>query len=96
MIEVDEIEKEYSKHIIESPLIESVELRSYLGSKVLLKMESSQESGSFKMRGMSYICSKYASKGCKGFISSSGGNAGYAVALSGMKLGLPVTIGTQI
>ena len=54
-------------------------------------MEAFQPTGSFKLRSAAHTCSYYASKGAKGFISSSGGNAGIAVAHSGRKLRLPVT-----
>jgi len=55
-------------------------------------MESSQPTGSFKLRSVAHTCNHYASRGAKGFISSSGGNAGIAVAHSGRRLGLPVTV----
>ena len=37
-------------------------------------------------------CEEYARQGAKKFISSSGGNAGLAVAYAGRKLGVPVTV----
>jgi len=55
-------------------------------------MESSQPTGSFKLRSAGHVCRHFAEKGAKAFISSSGGNAGIAVAHSGRKLGLPVTV----
>ncbi|MBP2167244.1 L-serine/L-threonine ammonia-lyase [Erwinia toletana] len=55
-------------------------------------MESSQPTGSFKLRSAGHICRYYAENGAKAFISSSGGNAGIAVAHSGRNLGLPVTV----
>ena len=77
---------------IETPLIESVPLSKSVGSKVWLKMEALQPSGSFKLRGIGQACRHYLSEGARGFISSSGGNAGIAVAYSGRKLGVPVTV----
>ena len=55
-------------------------------------MESSRPTGSFKLRSAWHACCHYASKGATAFVSSSGGNAGIAVAHSGRKLGLPVTV----
>jgi L-serine/L-threonine ammonia-lyase len=55
-------------------------------------MEALQPSGSFKLRGIGLACQHYLSKGAKRLLSSSGGNAGIAVAYSGRKLGLPVTV----
>ncbi|MBW2029397.1 MAG: pyridoxal-phosphate dependent enzyme [Deltaproteobacteria bacterium] len=77
---------------IETPIIESVPLSRRVRSKVWLKMEALQPSGSFKLRGIGHACQHYFSEGAKRFISSSGGNAGIAVAYSGRKLGLPVTV----
>lgn len=77
---------------IEAPLIESVPLSRNVKSKIWLKMEALQPSGSFKLRGIGQACQHYLSEGAKRFISSSGGNAGIAVAYSGRKLGVPVTV----
>ena len=77
---------------IETPLIESLSLAQKVKGRVWLKMEALQPTGSFKLRGIGWACQKYFSEGAKRFISSSGGNAGIAVAYSGRKLGVPVTV----
>ncbi len=77
---------------IETPLIESVPLSAGVQGKVWLKMEALQPSGSFKLRGIGYACQQYLREGAKRFISSSGGNAGIAVAYAGRKLGIPVLV----
>lgn len=77
---------------IRTPLIYSLPLSQLSGSHVWLKMESAQPTGSFKLRSAAHICRHYAAQGAKAFISSSGGNAGIAVAHSGRRLGLPVTV----
>lgn len=77
---------------IETPLIESVPLSRSVKGKIWLKMEALQPSGSFKLRGVGHACQYYLSAGAKRFISSSGGNAGIAVAYSGRQLGVPVTV----
>jgi len=77
---------------IRTPLIHSLPLSQHSGSHVWLKMESAQPTGSFKLRSAGHICRHYAEKGAKAFICSSGGNAGIAVAHSGRRMGLPVTV----
>lgn len=77
---------------IETPLLESTPLSRAVNSQVWLKMEALQPSGSFKLRGIGRACSHHAGRGVRRFISSSGGNAGIAVAYCGRKLGSPVTV----
>ncbi|XP_057715008.1 serine dehydratase-like isoform X2 [Corythoichthys intestinalis] len=62
-----------------------------VGITVYLKMENSQPSGSFKIRGIGYLCQQLASQ-AKGFVCSSGGNAGMAAAYVTRKMGAPATI----
>lgn len=77
---------------IQTPLIESLPLSRLSGSNVWLKIEAMQPSGSFKLRGIGNACAHYVSRGAQELISSSGGNAGIAVAYSGRKLSVPVTV----
>ena len=77
---------------IESPLLESAALSKRVQGSVWLKMEALQPSGSFKLRGIGNACQQYAKEGAKKFITSSGGNAGIAVAYAGRKLEVPVTV----
>jgi len=55
-------------------------------------MEALQPVGSFKIRGIGRTCQLAAEAGIDHLVSSSGGNAGYAVAYAGDKLGLKVTV----
>ena len=77
---------------IQTPLIESRALSALLGRPVWLKLENTQPSGSFKLRGIGHACQWHVRQGAPGFVSSSGGNAGLAVAYCGRKLGVPVTV----
>lgn len=77
---------------IETPLIQSLPLSRISGGTVWLKIEAMQPSGSFKLRGIGVACTHYVKNGAKELISSSGGNAGIAVAYSGRKLSVPVTV----
>jgi len=77
---------------VETPLIESRPLGAAAGRSVWLKLEALQPSGSFKLRGIGHACETYKARGARRFVSSSGGNAGLAVAYSGRLLGVPVTV----
>jgi L-serine/L-threonine ammonia-lyase len=77
---------------IQTPLIESRALSQRADRAVWLKLEALQPPGSFKIRGVGLACETYASRGARRFISSSGGNAGIAVAYAGRCLSLPVTV----
>jgi len=77
---------------IRTPLLASNLLSSLCEAKVWLKLESLQPTGSFKARGIGYACQQHVTKGAKRFISSSGGNAGVAVAYAGRQLKVPVIV----
>lgn len=73
-------------------LLESLPLGRLNKTRVWMKMEAMQPSGSFKIRGVGYACEWHYARGARRFISSSGGNAGLAVAYAGRKLGVPVIV----
>jgi L-serine/L-threonine ammonia-lyase len=77
---------------IASPLLQSRPLSISSGKSVWLKNDALQPSGSFKLRGIGAACEEFARQGKKRFISSSGGNAGIAVAYAGRQLSIPVTV----
>ena len=77
---------------IETPLFESRALTVAAGRTVWLKLEAIQPSGSFKIRGIGLACQEYVKRGATRFISSSGGNAGIAVAYAGRCLSVPVVV----
>jgi len=77
---------------IETPLLRSRALTGSDGRSVWLKFEAMQPTGSFKIRGIGRACQEYARRGAERFISSSGGNAGIAVAHAGRLLGVPVVV----
>ncbi|HEX7748420.1 MAG TPA: pyridoxal-phosphate dependent enzyme [Bordetella sp.] len=77
---------------IQTPILASRALSLGTGKDVRLKMEALQPSGSFKTRGIGHACETYKARGARRFISSSGGNAGYAVAYAGRMLATPVTV----
>jgi L-serine/L-threonine ammonia-lyase len=77
---------------VKTPLWESPALSAALSAPVLLKMEAFQPVGSFKARAMGEQCRERAAAGATRLVCASGGNAGYAVAYAGRRLGLPVTV----
>lgn len=78
----------------QTPLFLHHRLSTERNQNIYLKMDCHQPTGSFKIRGIGHLCSQKARNGTKGFVSSSGGNAGLAVAYCGKQLGLPTTIVT--
>jgi len=77
---------------VRTPTCYSSALSKASARTALIKLESLQPSGSFKLRGIGLACQEHAKRGVKRFVSSSGGNAGIAVAYAGRELGVPVTV----
>jgi L-serine/L-threonine ammonia-lyase len=77
---------------VETPLIYSKYLSDIASKPVYLKLENTQPSGSFKMRGLSQQCIEKVAEGCTKLVGSSGGNAGLALAYAAFKLGVPCQI----
>jgi L-serine/L-threonine ammonia-lyase len=77
---------------IETPLQRHDALSAALGKEVLLKLENLQPSGSFKLRGIGNMCRLAAKRGAIHFVCPSGGNAGFAAAVAGARLGIRTTI----
>ncbi len=76
----------------ETPQVQSHPLSVSAGRAVWLKLEALQAPGSFKIRGIGLACEEYLRRGARRFVSSSGGNAGLAVAYAGRLLSVPVTV----
>lgn len=77
---------------IETPLVQSRQLSLLTGRNIWLKLDALQPPGSFKIRGIGHACTEYVRRGARRLVSSSGGNAGLAVAYAGRSLGVPVTV----
>ncbi len=75
-----------------TPLWRSLPISRATGRTVRLKMEALQPTGSFKIRGIGRLCAQAVAHGTRRFVSSSGGNAGVAVAYAGHVLNIPVTV----
>lgn len=76
----------------QTPLVPSTALSAVLGRPVWLKMESAQPCASFKLRGIGAACEQAVARGATRLVSSSGGNAGYAVAWAARRLGVPALV----
>jgi L-serine/L-threonine ammonia-lyase len=77
---------------ISTPLIAHAQLSAAQHRDVLLKMDSLQPSGSFKLRGIGTLCQRAVAAGARHIVCPSGGNAGFAAAYAGMALGVRTTI----
>ncbi|MEZ5418798.1 MAG: pyridoxal-phosphate dependent enzyme [Vicinamibacterales bacterium] len=77
---------------VDTPLLESLPLSLAAGRGVWLKLDALQPSGSFKLRGIGHACEVYHERGARRFVTSSGGNAGLAVAYAGRRLGTAVLV----
>lgn len=75
-----------------TPLLPSTSLSQHLGAEVWLKLESAQPPASFKIRGMGCVAERAVAAGAERLVTSSGGNAGLAVAWAGRQLGVPVLV----
>lgn len=75
-----------------TPLLLSKYLSEHLQKNIYIKYETLQPTGSFKDRGIGNFCNYLAKQGSDGFVCSSGGNAGMAVAYASKRLGLPAHI----
>jgi len=77
---------------LDTPLVTSRPLALATGKTVFLKLDALQPSGSFKLRGIGFAAQEYVRRGAQRLISSSGGNAGIAVAYAGRLLSVPVVV----
>jgi threonine dehydratase len=76
-----------------TPLLRSAVLDSQIGGTVLLKAETLQHTGSFKLRGaMNAVLSLVEDRHAGGIVAFSSGNHAQAVAYAAAAAGLPATI----
>lgn len=75
-----------------TPLVESPSLSALAGTRVLLKLETVQPTGSFKVRGATHALAVLAEQGCTRVVTASTGNHGRAVAYAAQALGMQATV----
>ena len=91
--EVTAAERRIRPYVRETPVDESPALGQATGTRVLLKMEHLQLTGSFKLRGaMNRLLSLTPEEKAKGIVTASSGNHGAAVAYGLKALGCPGVI----
>lgn len=90
---VDQAWKRLAGRIVSTPVLESEELNRRAGSRVLIKAESLQHGGSFKVRGALNLISRLSpSERRAGVVAFSSGNHAQGVALAAKWLGAKATI----
>jgi threonine dehydratase len=97
MIELADVEAaahRISPHVRRTPLLDLGALPGGdHGSRLLLKLENLQVTGSFKARGATNrVLTLPPEKLARGLVTASGGNHGLGVAFAGRMAGVPVTI----
>lgn len=76
-----------------TPLLSSPEMEPGLGARVYLKLETVQETGSFKIRGAANkLLSLDAESKSRGVVTASTGNHGRAVSYVAGRLGIPAKV----
>lgn len=80
-------------HVRETPLLDSLVLSRATGATVLLKLETLQRTGSFKLRGaVNKLLSLTEAERRAGVVAASSGNHGAAVAHAAQALGIPAIV----
>ncbi|KAF3996884.1 pyridoxal-phosphate dependent enzyme [Glaciimonas immobilis] len=77
---------------IQTALLAHPQLSVALGKHVWLKMENTQPSGSFKLRGIGLLCQRAVANGATRLVCPSGGNAGFAAAFAGAASAVRTTV----
>ncbi len=77
------------RHVLRTPLLESVALGRVAGCRATLKLECWQHTGSFKVRGaLAKLATLTPDERARGVITASAGNHGLGVAYAGQVLGI--------
>jgi len=80
-------------HVLRTPTVASAGLTGLLGRPVALKLETLQDSGCFKPRGIvNKVLSLSQAERARGLLTVSGGNHGIAMAMIARRMGLAATI----
>jgi threonine dehydratase len=85
--------KRIGPHVRETPLLWSSGLSELVGTRVFLKLENLQVTGSFKARGaLNKVLGLTAEERARGVVTASSGNHGVAVANAGRQAGIVPTV----
>ncbi len=93
LVDIESAAERLSGIAVETPLLQNAELDQSAGGRVLIKPESFQPIGSFKIRGAYNLLSQLSADKAKlGVVAWSSGNHAQGVALAGRLLGIKTTI----
>ena len=91
--EVREAAARIASVVTHTPLIPSPALSAIAGGEVLLKLECTQVSGSFKIRGaLNALLTLTPDQRARGVVASSAGNHGRGIAMAAERLGVAATV----
>ncbi len=79
-------------HVTLTPLLDRVNIKTQAGTKLSIKAESLQETGSFKFRGALHACMLVAKEGARHVLAYSSGNHAQGIARAAKMLGMEATI----
>jgi threonine dehydratase len=93
LIDIEAAAKRLDGQILRTPLLESAALSELAGCRLLVKAESLQRTGAFKIRGaLNKMMSLPPEQRQKGVVASSSGNHGNALAAAARMFGVPAKI----
>jgi len=94
LADVEAARRRIASHIRRTPLLDAGPLSGGVaGSRLILKLENLQVTGSFKVRGATNkVLMLPPAQTARGLVTASGGNHGLGVAFAGRLAGAPVTI----
>lgn len=85
--------QDISRVFLDTPAFDCIALGGLLGCEIVIKLETANPIGCFKGRGSDVVISRLArSLGPKAVVCASAGNLGQALAYSGRKHGIGVTV----
>jgi len=91
--EVRDAASRLSGLVVHTPLIPSPGLSAVAGGEVMLKLESEQTGGSFKLRGaLNALLMLPDAVRAKGVVAASAGNHGIGIAIAAERLGIAATV----
>ena len=97
LLDIYRARERISRSIVETPLRDSEWLSTLTGSHVRLKLESLQQTNSFKLRGaMNAVVHMLEQQGPRVIVTASAGNHGRATALAAQRLGLQAFVFTPV
>ncbi|MRK21938.1 threonine/serine dehydratase [Pseudomonas sp. JG-B] len=93
LLDIQDAAARLSGHIVRTPILESPQLNAAAGCRVIVKAESLQRTGAFKLRGaLNLMLSLGVETLKRGVVTYSAGNHGQGVAAGARMLGCPAVV----